>query len=166
HATRLAVLHADPPRRGRLVAPVSCRSRWPDSRDVGRGLFRADIRRSSNCPLLLAGLRSFGLPPRDSLPTAGRIVDPTAGDFGRVRHTRSAVIDPTRRQLTIFDRKWIASRFHWRRHNMVDNFDELNVFNHIESQTSAGDKRSLLKLKGLVAEEGPFTYLEIGSHLG
>ena len=43
---------------------------------------------------------------------------------------------------------------------------DLSLFEYIESQTSAGDKRSLLALEDLVAVDGPFTYLEIGSHLG
>ncbi len=43
---------------------------------------------------------------------------------------------------------------------------DLSLFEYIESETSTGDKRSLLALKELVAADGPFTYLEIGSHLG
>jgi hypothetical protein len=44
--------------------------------------------------------------------------------------------------------------------------DALRVFDHIKSQTSTGDKLSLLALRELAAADGPFTYLEIGSHLG
>jgi hypothetical protein len=44
--------------------------------------------------------------------------------------------------------------------------ETLSVFDHIESQTSAGDRRSLLALRELAAADGPFAYLEIGSHLG
>jgi hypothetical protein len=43
---------------------------------------------------------------------------------------------------------------------------DLNLFAHIESQTNPDDKRSLLALQGAVRARGPYTYLEIGSHLG
>lgn len=43
---------------------------------------------------------------------------------------------------------------------------EVRDFRHIESQMSLGDKRSLLDLRDLVAQSGPFSYLEVGSHLG
>lgn len=44
--------------------------------------------------------------------------------------------------------------------------EPLGVFDHIESQTTASDKRSLLALRDLAAADGEFSYLEIGSHLG
>jgi hypothetical protein len=49
---------------------------------------------------------------------------------------------------------------------MVLHPDSLRVFDYIESQTSAGDKSSLLALVEVAAAAGPFSYLEIGSHLG
>jgi hypothetical protein len=44
--------------------------------------------------------------------------------------------------------------------------DSLHAFSWIESETSENDKRSLIRLRDLVGSEGPFAYLEIGSHLG
>lgn len=43
---------------------------------------------------------------------------------------------------------------------------DLSVFDSIASETTGGDKRTLLALLELAAQDGPFTYLEIGSHLG
>ena len=44
---------------------------------------------------------------------------------------------------------------------------DVALLNHIESQTSMGDKRSLLALHGACRDVfGSFAYLEIGSHLG
>lgn len=42
----------------------------------------------------------------------------------------------------------------------------LSVFDHIASQTTIGDRKSLLALRELAAAGGSFSYLEIGSHLG
>jgi hypothetical protein len=49
---------------------------------------------------------------------------------------------------------------------MYEESAQLRVFDHIESQTSVGDRCSLLALRELVARDGPYAYLEIGSHLG
>lgn len=43
---------------------------------------------------------------------------------------------------------------------------DIRVFDRIESQTTDGDRESLLFLKELVASAGTYAYLEIGSHLG
>ena len=48
----------------------------------------------------------------------------------------------------------------------IDDLD-LSLFETIESQTSAGDRRSLLAVQRAVAKRrGNYAYLEIGSHLG
>jgi Methyltransferase domain len=43
---------------------------------------------------------------------------------------------------------------------------DTSLFERIDSQTTEPDRRSLLALHAAVAEQGPFDYLEIGSHLG
>jgi hypothetical protein len=43
---------------------------------------------------------------------------------------------------------------------------DTSIFEHIESQTTVEDRRSLLALHAAIAERGEFSYLEIGSHLG
>jgi hypothetical protein len=43
---------------------------------------------------------------------------------------------------------------------------DLTLFDHVESQTTDGDRRSLLALHDALAQAGEFSYLEIGSHLG
>lgn len=43
---------------------------------------------------------------------------------------------------------------------------DTSLFEHIESQTTEPDRRSLLALHAAIAGRGPFNYLEIGSHLG
>jgi hypothetical protein len=52
--------------------------------------------------------------------------------------------------------------------NQVQRSDpcDIGLFAHIESQTSDGDKRSLLALHAAVRARGSYGYLEIGSHLG
>ena len=40
------------------------------------------------------------------------------------------------------------------------------LFSHIETGCTADDARSLLAIHNVVASRGPFSYLEIGSHLG
>ena len=42
---------------------------------------------------------------------------------------------------------------------------DIQLFDHIESQTSNGDRKSLLAVhRALAARTDPFSYLEIGSH--
>ena len=49
---------------------------------------------------------------------------------------------------------------------MISSLD-LELFNKIHSSTTAGDKRSLLAVQNAIrALKRPYTYLEIGSHLG
>lgn len=43
---------------------------------------------------------------------------------------------------------------------------DVQVFNYVESQTTDGDRRSLLAVHGAIARAGPFSYLEIGSYRG
>jgi hypothetical protein len=43
---------------------------------------------------------------------------------------------------------------------------DASLFDSIETQTTTEDRRSLLALHAALAEQGPFEYLEIGSHLG
>lgn len=43
---------------------------------------------------------------------------------------------------------------------------DTGLFQPIKTQTSRDDKRSLLLLQHLLRQSGPYTYLEIGSHLG
>ena len=42
----------------------------------------------------------------------------------------------------------------------------MDLFSHIESQTTSEDRVSLLAIQEAVRTSGPYTYLEIGSHLG
>ena len=50
----------------------------------------------------------------------------------------------------------------------IEKMDRLDVslFDAIPSQSSPDDKKSLLLLQRYIRDEGNFTYLEIGSHLG
>lgn len=43
---------------------------------------------------------------------------------------------------------------------------DIGLFQPISTQTSRGDKRSLLKLQACLRQQGVYRYLEIGSHLG
>ncbi|MBL8826267.1 MAG: class I SAM-dependent methyltransferase [Planctomycetaceae bacterium] len=43
---------------------------------------------------------------------------------------------------------------------------DIGLFQPISTQTSRGDKRSLLKLQACARQPGQYRYLEIGSHLG
>src|SRR5205085_5360127 len=43
---------------------------------------------------------------------------------------------------------------------------DLRLFDHVESQSSPGDRRAWLGVQRAMRREGPYVYLEIGSHLG